>query len=77
MGEVGLPGGFVVGSGLANKHSTMLPEKQGVLVNIAKYYGTTQRYRQKQKTRILYNQCIIEINSEKLSIFSLISLKAG
>ncbi|WP_035418117.1 hypothetical protein, partial [Ferrovum myxofaciens] len=68
---------FVVGSGLANKHSTMLPEKQGVLVNIAKYYGTTQRYRQKQKTRILYNQCIIEINSEKLSIFFAYFVKGG
>ena len=32
MGEVGFPGGFVVGSGLANKHSTILPEKQGVLL---------------------------------------------
>jgi hypothetical protein len=42
VGNVGLPGGFVVGSGLANKHSMMLPEKQGFLSNLAKYYGTTQ-----------------------------------
>ena len=30
------------GAGLANKHSTILPEKQEVLLNKAKYYGTTQ-----------------------------------
>ncbi|WP_298158809.1 hypothetical protein [Ferrovum sp.] len=54
VGDVGFPGGFVVGSGLANKHSMMLPEKQGVLSNQVKYYGTTQRYCQKQK-----NECFI------------------
>ncbi|WP_298206939.1 hypothetical protein, partial [Ferrovum sp.] len=50
MGEVGFPGGFVVGSGLANKHSTILPEKQGVLLNRQKDYGTTQEIPRKQKT---------------------------
>jgi hypothetical protein len=55
----------------------MLPEKQGVLSDQAKYYGTTQRYCQKQKTRMIYNQRIIEIRSEKLSISSLIPLKVG
>ncbi|WP_297477452.1 hypothetical protein, partial [Ferrovum sp.] len=77
VGKVGFPGGFVVGFGLANKHSMMLPEKQGVLLSQAKCYGTTQGFCRNQKVLIHYNQNVTEIYSEKLTTFPSISLKVG
>ena len=62
MGEVGFSGSFVIGSGLANEHSTMLPEKQGVLLN-QHYFGKIGGIFVYFVNRLLKNEVILTVYS--------------
>jgi hypothetical protein len=44
MGEIGLAGGGIVGSGLADKHTHDFTEKSREKPKLLKYYGTTKRF---------------------------------